>query len=1202
MVITRTALSMEVSFSCVPITALHVCRVGDQDCLLAGRGPSLCVYSCKRRRALLERRVFASQVIHGISSQLIISTDENTASTHVLLWAGSAASLLRLQTVREGWQEGGRDSPLTANEVCHVAFTDWALFGDFFRPDFASTAKPFLVTAHNEVHEIVDEYPTTGKRIQSCRRLVSGPACMLYAAHARRTPNGLLIAAGAVFGEVVVWAANKDKQSGLWSTNIRNVFLGHEGSIFGVSLSDDNNFDGYQRQLLVTCSDDRTIRLWAVADEVEPPTSIGSHIPNSLELSDVTGFVEDDSNGDYLLGMAWGHLSRVWTVKFLPVVGSHNTRNTRLVSMGEDATARLWEIYHDSQTDEIKHEPIQLRHTATHSIHSGKNIWSSDFHSVDLYNLYTGGADGSIVATRSKDQQDDTTSVLDFVYHTLFADIFYELKTHERAITKRRRVDTGSLKQYAFTGDGFILATTAKSELIHSNLETDHKEILWKHIYTSDIKSPILLCNDQLTGSVFFARAGGNLYAIERGSTRIVPSLITIDPQAAFICVASREKKELSRSQLSPILIPVPHKCSAMLAWVSIGGSVILERRFQLNLPPGFVPTSAGHHVEFDVLLLGSRSGDIAIFSNLRDAQSVEAIKATSIFKIVHHRDTVTSIMVLSAKSLTFPKTAEHSFFALTTGRDGAYAVHKISLFALQRKPTLLTVHNATLPIGPNIEGAYLKTPADITNQELVLFGFKSKDFIVWNETRQIKVLSVDCGGAHRSWAYTPTWDEETGTCLSDTLVWTKAGACNVYRKSSEDHFVVQRGGHGREIKALAVSPVRLSLHGRSIENATLVATGAEDTTIRLFLVAKGSDISTVVASVGREMTCIRVLSKHTTGIHHLEFSSCGKYLFSSGGCEELFVWRLHTNIPVIGIGVVLECMLPKTNIDADARIANFTVRRKRSPGSEANGTDTTFRIMAAYSNGKFKIFSYSGERADCKGAFTLLRETVEGTFCLTQIHDVQSRVVEDVAMLTAGTNGTINIHEHGTRSLVMRHGVHQSSVKASVLLETQNGLLMITGGDDNALGITVISSNAPMSTEETLGYKTLVIPNAHAAAVTGIALISQIATEDVEELFTIASVSNDQRVKVWRVTVRAEDASDLPQKVLKMQQVRVEKVMECWTTVADAAAVQLLSPTPDSERSNEGSEAKVEVAYHELLVVGVGMEIIKVPSATRLQ
>jgi hypothetical protein len=99
-----------------------------------------------------------------------------------------------------------------------------------------------------------------------------------------------------------------------------------------------------------------------------------------------------------------------------------------------------------------------------------------------------------------------------------------------------------------------------------------------------------------------------------------------------------------------------------------------------------------------------------------------------------------------------------------------------------------------------------------------------------------------------------------------------------------------------------------------------LLATGAEDTAIRIF------DLDSLNRSSGAtEFKSLVTLKKHTTGIQHLHWTSCGRYLISSGGVKELFVWRVRW-IPGFGIGVCCVGVCPIAAKVPDLRIVSFAV------------------------------------------------------------------------------------------------------------------------------------------------------------------------------------------------------------------------------------------------------------------------------------
>jgi WD40 repeat protein len=244
-----------------------------------------------------------------------------------------------------------------------------------------------------------------------------------------------------------------------------------------------------------------------------------------------------------------------------------------------------------------------------------------------------------------------------------------------------------------------------------------------------------------------------------------------------------------------------------------------------------------------DFITLGFRRGSIAVYSIREDNAAL-----TKVIDKVHDDETVTSLSWV-------PLTAElPRGYLLSVGRNGRLAVHYMDLSA----NTTESVHNLALPFGPNLEGLYIQ------DDHLFVHGFSSKKWFLYDVTAEEEVMGIDTGGAHRSWTFRAHPE------MGGTLMWTRASSLHVCSQNGPNHVVVRSGGHGREIKAVAVSP-----NGHSKAHGRMVATGAEDTDIKIF------------QYVGNDLICRRTLRKHTTGIQHLQWSKNGDYLFSSGGCEE---------------------------------------------------------------------------------------------------------------------------------------------------------------------------------------------------------------------------------------------------------------------------------------------------------------------------
>jgi hypothetical protein len=72
--------------------------------------------------------------------------------------------------------------------------------------------------------------------------------------------------------------------------------------------------------------------------------------------------------------------------------------------------------------------------------------------------------------------------------------------------------------------------------------------------------------------------------------------------------------------------------------------------------------------------------------------------------------------------------------------------------------------------------------------------------------------------------------------------------------------------------------------------------------------------------------------------------------LFSSGGCEEFFVWRIRS-IPFFGTATLLEASSPKEEEPSDLRVTSFDVIAMEAPSGE-----DMFLFCLAYSNSTLKV------------------------------------------------------------------------------------------------------------------------------------------------------------------------------------------------------------------------------------------------------
>ena len=582
------------------------------------------------------------------------------------------------------------------------------------------------------------------------------------------------------------------------------------------------------------------------------------------------------------------------------------------------------------------------------------------------------------------------------------------------------------------------------------------------------------------------------------------------------------------------------------------------------DTPPNreFVTTSSLYLEDEQLLLEGSRNGALRIRSLIQNH--------TWEYPGHHESNAITAIVYLSQNS------QRCGVYFLTTGRNGKYAYHELYYkdlpsFAIE----LSTIHVASSPFGPNIEGAHINQ----LTKELILWGFNSTRFVVWNESAKSETIAVECGGAHRNWSY--AHHDDTG---GGNLVWTKASICNVYYQTQTSHRVLQSGGHGREIKAIAISPIVATGHNGEISR--LIATGAEDTGIHLF--SQGAD----------GFHCLNTMTGHTTGVQHLQWSRDGRWLFSAGGCEEFFAWQIRwlDGRPC----VVCYAQCPSTTHEKDLRIMDFVVEIGSISTNDQFGYE--YIISVAYSDASIRLWGFGPRNPDVdvgnKG-FAVLCSASYGTSCLTQLCSL--RLDEAKTLCTASSDGHLALWHSETPSYTdliqfSSHAVHQNSIKSLLLIkvlvnptrsssravqkpgqESIDEYIIITGGDDQALALTILAypqtnKNDPPPRPR---LATLLIPNAHASAITGIAYLGHIAG-GVTHRF--ATVGNDQRLKTWAI--------DLDEAREGVDAVRMKKLGDMHTGVADASSLKAYED---------------ENGVWRVLVAGIGMECWKLAKGSQV-
>ncbi|KAI0849647.1 WD40 repeat-like protein [Daldinia vernicosa] len=1186
-----------------PITALafYTSQVNGEQYLLAGEDTDINIYHVKTSRFCGQLPIFRAQSIHGISVPPLGASQQPHL---ILIWGGHHVKVLSNDIV-ESIIQGHNNRPDSTKNV-EARVPDWIFDG---RISPFGDGRIVLLTAHNEVikaHVDQDQGPLILDSIQSPSRPILYSGNFFWVSR-----ECVLVAAGTVFGEIIVWKCYLETAEQKQNCEVLSVFTGHEGSIFGVHISPEiQTSQGETLRLLASCSDDRTIRVWDITERRgksghQGQNGYGDCITEARE----TGFgynAEDTAHDDQsarCLATVMGHASRIWQVEFPQIQPLSKTSNiVELYSFGEDATAQKWKLSLDTQAQgpDVSGSSIKLArltHQSTASNHSGKHIWSHAMTSngEDLL-IATGGADGKIALigagveslspkVTSGDQIKPTDRVSDERKSVTWSlsDVIRSSQANHAATdpeksngvstslalpsqgTKPKNAKEG-FNRYTFISDNRLLAATNSGQIFVGVLGDG---LTWTELTLPNeigqiVFSHPLLGTPTTDHIALVGTNNGEIYYYGESGGASLELMTKVDGKIADIfCVFDASVRTGNRHV--DFLVTILRSTNALL--IQFDPHNLALKHTEVALEPGFMVTAATFTQGY--LVLGSRKGVIVV---LKQGDSGEY---SVIFTIEVQRDeAITSLLPLGNDD-----DQPHNYI-LSTCRDGRYRIHEISTTASQ--PNAILVHEILPPFVSSIEGAWFSDNGDGT-KDLMLCGFRSSNLVVWNETQRHEVATVDCGGSSRSYAWTPLRYRHDGF----RFVFTKAGQMHIFSQTCAPHKTLKPGGHGREIKAVSASTGRY------------IATAAEDTVIRIWEYNDHDYQHNEHNSNDPRLRCVTALERHATGIQALKWYK-NEYLFSSGGNEEFFVWKINrlqcSNFS--GLAVVCEAVFPDRTEVGDARITDFDVT---CTACDSDG-GYEFAISMVLSNSTLQTYTYSRV-----SGFRLLKRSTYTGACLTQV-----RRLDNDHALAAATDGYLAIYssksnlkdDDGKNSgdadaALAVTKLHQNTIKSldvrrvAIRDDGTSEYLIVTGGDDNALGVAhiCISPAAPSPPSESQGDAAAAITikskslvrSAHAAAITGVAF----AHVGEEDSALVVTGSNDQRVRIWRLLGWQQQ-----------QQARAQLLDERYSSVADAGDLDVFEggdEDGEGEGEGEGNKKGTGKKKKKVIVVGVGLEIWEV-------
>uniref|UniRef100_G1TX02 tRNA (34-2'-O)-methyltransferase regulator WDR6 n=1 Tax=Oryctolagus cuniculus TaxID=9986 RepID=G1TX02_RABIT len=450
------------------------------------------------------------------------------------------------------------------------------------------------------------------------------------------------------------------------------------------------------------------------------------------------------------IGHCFGHSARVWQVKLL---------ENYLISAGEDCVCLVW-----------SHEGEILQ---AFRGHQGRGIRAIAAHERQAW-VITGGDDSGIRLWHLVGRGNSGLGV--------------------SALGFKSRSRSGTLKAVTLAGSWRLLAVTDTGTL---------------YLYDFEVKCWEQLLEDKHFQSYCLLEAapgpeGFGLCAMASGEGRI--KVVPINTPAAAVdrvlfpgkvhslSWALRGYEELLLLASGPGGVVACLEISAAPS----GKAIFVQERCRYLLPPSkqrwhtcsaFLPPG-------DFLVCGDRRGSVLLFPSrpgpLKELgaggkagapgtgdgsdggkSDVAGWGPVSTLHSLHGKQGVTSVTC-------------HGGYVYTTGRDGAY--YQLLVRGGQLQPVLRQKSCR----GMNWVAGLRMVP----DGSMVILGFHANEFVVWSPRSHEKLHIVNCGGGHRSWAFSDTEAAMAFAYLKDgdVMLYRALGGC------TRPHVILREGLHGREI------------------------------------------------------------------------------------------------------------------------------------------------------------------------------------------------------------------------------------------------------------------------------------------------------------------------------------------------------------------------------------------------------------------
>ena len=745
------------------VTALATCSEGGGDpheaVVAVGSGGLLSLYNAEEGELVGKVQVFESGVrIHGIA----VSGTGKSEEQLLVAYGETRAEIYRASGSRElSLARLGSIGPLG----------DWIMDATFLPPSREPPADSLACLAlglSNNSVRLVDVRANSS--VAEIATFSCSMTYLLYSMRLFHSPKDgrLRVAAGTIFNSVLIW----DFQLGQVPAREAVVrptlsLVGHQGSIHSLRWSDSGD-------MLASCSDDRTARVWALASD-------STLIRESIER----GEAKESLTSVEALEVIYGHEGRLWDCVFI------GQSCDILATASEDCTCKLWSLGAAQETWKGKGGVGKRDHErdciTTLVGHEGKGVWQI---AVAGQYLVTAGADGAVkkwFLRHCCDPPDLATTSLPSMEIRSYQHSLPPLagtKAWEGEVEGKGKKNQGKTKEwvrclkmadmttlYVATNQGMVYikgATTAgKEDWVALHASPRQRPILCIEVYRGGRGSVHsendFVCAGDTEGYVAVVSVGAA--AAKKGRRGKVSSVMEWVAHERRVLGLFPQRPNASQPSTDRSFSLFTTDISGEVKWWSVpydaspGDAATLRAKMR---PPYAMRILCVDVCKASGLVIcGDQRGSIMAFkyATMEPGGEVlgpnvsEVLDLALLVKHQHGSEAVSFLRVVAPR------------LVVSGGRDGKlyeYEIRSSSRGSSLRRyeenaesaPGLTSLEEdvSLRPVGIHIDKhvVAVEEQIEVGRNATCLAGFQSSDFLVWNVSANVEVIRIACGGWRR--------------------------------------------------------------------------------------------------------------------------------------------------------------------------------------------------------------------------------------------------------------------------------------------------------------------------------------------------------------------------------------------------------------------------------------------------------------------